>query len=223
MSMAPHHRLTFTPRTVVRRIHPQPDSRVKHALCDALARALADDPFVRFVYGNPRQREKVLSGFLANFVNNCVSDGHIDVLLRETGEVIGGALWMGPGNTMIAPTTFIWRMVTGGTLGAALKLGMKRLNQMTRYGEEVELIHRLTPLPHYYLSVLGIVPEFQGRGLGAMLLAPTIEQARRESLSLYAESTNPNNLAFYERQGFQRFHDGNPASGPSFFALQMFP
>ncbi len=196
---------------------------MKHALCDALARALANDPFVRFIYSNPRQREEVLPGFLANFVNSCVNDGHIDVLLLETGEVIGGALWMGPGNTMIAPITFIWRMVTGGTLGAAVKLGMKRLNQMARYGEEVERIHRLTPIPHYYLSVLGIVPEFQGRGLGAMLLAPTIEQARKESLSLFAESTNPNNLTFYERRGFQRFHDGNPASGPPFFALQMFP
>ena len=200
------------------------NSRQKHALCHALARALAEDPFTYYMYETEQQRREILPFFLENFVNYCLRDGHVDVLQTNTGDIMGGALWMGPQVTTISPGIFIWRMITAGrTLRAAIKLGMRGLVKLAKYGDEFDRVHHQAPTPHYYLSILGIVPEFQRQGLGATLLAPVIEQARKEKLSLYAESTNPKNLTFYERQGFHRFDEQNPAFGPPFFALQMFP
>jgi ribosomal protein S18 acetylase RimI-like enzyme len=56
---------------------------------------------------------------------------------------------------------------------------------------------------HLYLAVVGVRPERRGRGLGATLLAPGLEHADRHRLPCYLESSNPRNIAFYERLGFE--------------------
>jgi GNAT superfamily N-acetyltransferase len=56
--------------------------------------------------------------------------------------------------------------------------------------------------PHWYLSAVGSVPHAQGRGLGAVVLRPGLEICDAEGLPAYLESSNPRNLAFYHRLGF---------------------
>ena len=62
--------------------------------------------------------------------------------------------------------------------------------------------HRL-PDPHWYLAVLGTTPDQQGRGLGGKVLAPMLERCDRTATVAYLESSNPANIAFYRRHGFE--------------------
>jgi len=55
---------------------------------------------------------------------------------------------------------------------------------------------------HYYLPVIGIRPEWQGRGFGSALLRPILERCDREVTPAYLETANPANLGLYERHGF---------------------
>jgi GNAT superfamily N-acetyltransferase len=57
--------------------------------------------------------------------------------------------------------------------------------------------------PHWYLPLIGIDPLAQGRKLGAMLMQPVLTRCDREGVPAYLESTNPRNIPFYERLGFQ--------------------
>jgi len=57
--------------------------------------------------------------------------------------------------------------------------------------------------PHWYLQAVGSVPEAQGRGLGARVLEPLLTTCDTEGLPAYLESSNPRNLAFYRRLGFE--------------------
>lgn len=54
----------------------------------------------------------------------------------------------------------------------------------------------------WYLSIVAIAPEAQGRGLGARLLAPTLAEADAATAVCYLETFNPRSLRFYERLGF---------------------
>ena len=58
----------------------------------------------------------------------------------------------------------------------------------------------------WYLSILGINPSLQGRGLGQELLAPTLELADRQGKTCYLETFTPRNMSFYARLGFIAKH-----------------
>lgn len=59
------------------------------------------------------------------------------------------------------------------------------------------------PVDAWYLSILGVHPQAQGRGIGARLLAPTLEEARRAGACAYLKTFDPRNNTFYVRAGFR--------------------
>ena len=71
----------------------------------------------------------------------------------------------------------------------------------------LEMAHRFEsnrPVePHFYLSLLGTAPAFRGHGTGVALLAANLSSIDTEGAPAYLESTNPANLARYERLGFE--------------------
>ena len=63
---------------------------------------------------------------------------------------------------------------------------------------------RLVPADAWYLTIIGIHPAAQGRGLGARLLAPTLAEADAVGAYAFLETFSPRNTAFYARAGFVR-------------------
>jgi ribosomal protein S18 acetylase RimI-like enzyme len=56
--------------------------------------------------------------------------------------------------------------------------------------------------PHWYLAMIGVDPSLQGRGIGAQLMQPVLDEADRDGLLAYLESSNPLNVPWYEKFGF---------------------
>jgi GNAT superfamily N-acetyltransferase len=57
--------------------------------------------------------------------------------------------------------------------------------------------------PHYYLPLVGVDPEWQGGGLGTVLMRPVMDRCDDEKVPAYLEATTPRNRALYERHGFE--------------------
>jgi ribosomal protein S18 acetylase RimI-like enzyme len=57
--------------------------------------------------------------------------------------------------------------------------------------------------PHYYLAFVAVAPNRQQRGLGTALLQETLARVDRAGAPAYLESSNPKNLALYQRLGFR--------------------
>lgn len=70
------------------------------------------------------------------------------------------------------------------------------------------------PEPHWYLSVLGVAPEAQGRGWGARLIEPVLARCDEMGLHAHLESSNPRNHSFYLRHGFVRSGELPAPGGP---------
>ena len=51
--------------------------------------------------------------------------------------------------------------------------------------------------PHYYLDSLGVVPEWQGRGIGSALMAPVLERCDDERMPAYLNAGSARSRELY--------------------------
>jgi GNAT superfamily N-acetyltransferase len=56
---------------------------------------------------------------------------------------------------------------------------------------------------YWYLSIVGILPEFQGRGFGADLVMRILQKTDAAGIPTYLETFTPRNITFYQRLGYQ--------------------
>ena len=71
-----------------------------------------------------------------------------------------------------------------------------------RFFELIELMDEHHPYtPVYYLQLLGVDPDLQGRGIGSTLLDAVLTRADREGVPAYL-ATSERNAKLYEKHGF---------------------
>jgi ribosomal protein S18 acetylase RimI-like enzyme len=76
----------------------------------------------------------------------------------------------------------------------------------TDAGRAVAFISCARTFDHLFVSVIGVLPEYQRRGLGDLLLAAAESEAARLGLShvsLFDDGTEPHTLAFYRKRGYR--------------------
>lgn len=71
--------------------------------------------------------------------------------------------------------------------------------------------------PHFYLFILGAADR--GRGVGAELVAPVLRICDEQGWPAYLESSNPRNVSFYERHGFEAMAEIRPEGGPPLLGM----
>jgi len=112
-----------------------------------------------------------------------------------TREGTGAALWMPPGTSKLS-----FRESLAEAL-PFLPEGLPRLGKVARF--ETEIKKRWPKEPHWYLAVLSVSPEAQGRGHGSALLEPGLAKADEQGVGAYLETQRERNVGFYERFGFE--------------------
>jgi ribosomal protein S18 acetylase RimI-like enzyme len=179
-------------------------------LATALARAFADDPGFSHLLPDPTDRAARLEVFFRTELGGFAFDhGHV----WTTENVVGVAVWTPPG---------AWRVPVTATLRevpAAMRVFRRRLPLALRSRLRMEHRHPSEP-PHWYLAVMGVDPEWQGRGLGTALMRPVLDQLDAEGMSAYLEASTLRSRALYERNGFDVTAEFNlPADGPPLWAM----
>jgi GNAT superfamily N-acetyltransferase len=181
------------------------DPEDHEAASEALALAFADDPAWRHLLPDDASRAERLLAFFAAEIAHHVPR-YREVWVTEDG--FGAAVWARPGR---------WEVPLLHTLrqGPLMrKIFGRRLPLATWTLLRIERRHPRTP-EHWYLQYIGVEPRRQGRGLGAALLTPILEQCDRDGTPAHLEASSDRNRALYERNGFsltETFH--MPAGGP---------
>lgn len=119
----------------------------------------------------------------------------------------GGALWAPPGKWHLGPLAQL------RLLPRMVSIFGRELPRLLRGIAFVESKHPHEP--HYYLAVLGVEPEAQGRGLGGALMRPVLERCDHDGLPAYLEASTPRSRALYLRNGFEVVEEITfPGGGP---------
>ena len=157
-----------------------------------LAGAMANDPVTTWILRGRDLRERRLQIMFEAVVRRAVSAAEHEVHICDDGS--GAALWYGIGRWAIPTKDVVLMspvMVRAGFVGVRAL----RLNAVLQKGHPREA--------HYYLEVLGTVPERQGQGVGGALLSAVLDRCDTDGVAAYLENSNPRNEAFYARHGFE--------------------
>lgn len=168
--------------------------------CAALTESLIDDPFYWSITegfgGDLVARKHALSRYFHYSLEEAERTGRCVV---AEDPRLGAAAWLLP---RPADVDAVESRSKSEFLGSALgSRGKENYYRIVRC--MAPLATRVIPQGAWYLSIIGIVPWAQGRGLGATLLASTLSEAARANVACYLETFTPRNLKFYQRLGFR--------------------
>lgn len=163
------------------------------AVTDVLTAAFADDPIQRWLFAPADDPEAGRRALFEIFVEDYFWLGHLHVV-TGAGGIAGAACWSPPDRSVL-------RGDRAQELFDALAphLGDELFPRLGELGRAHE--HRPAE-PHLYLGILGVDPARQSHGHGTALLAPALAECDRTGLLAHLESSNEDNIPFYERHGF---------------------
>ena len=148
---------------------------------DVLARAFLDDPVLTYLV-RPREVRLVLGALCLDGI----AEG-----IRADGRLVAASVWLPPGRH----SSPLRQLPSWGRLAVRNPPAVPRL---LRAGRTLDALHPQEP--HWFLSLLGVLPELQGAGLGSALVAPGLERAAGEVVHL--DTGRPENVPWYRRFGF---------------------
>lgn len=176
-----------------------------------LARAFHDDPVFGWVVADPHARRARLPAVFGAFAD-------VYVKLDESyvaGEGAGAALWAPAG---VEPFTEEQAEVFGQQMVDALDADAERAFLMD------QLLQKHHPEePCLFLQFVGVVPEYQGRGLGSRMLTTVLDRADATGTPAYLDATSPDNRRLYERHGFETVGEIALPDGPTLWSMWRAP
>jgi GNAT superfamily N-acetyltransferase len=162
-----------------------------------LASAFADDPLMAWLLGRTDRAEQRLAPLFRAVASRALHESGAEVHVADDAKA--AAIWKDVGCWKATPAHLLHVMP------GMIRSFRWRSALLVRGLATVERLH--PEEPHRYLSCLGTHQAAQGAGLGASVLAPMLQRCDDEGIPVYAESSNPRNLAFYHRHGFVEHGD----------------
>lgn len=182
-----------------------------HSLSLTLALAFHFDPVQCWLFPLDNNRDQKSQYIFEVFLRRLIPRGTV----FTTPGLEGTALWMDP------------QQVRSG-LVEQIKLGFEILPVLggsvlhgLLWHLKVEL--RQPAYPHYYLFVLGVAPEHQGKGIGTALLQPVLKKCDAEQTRAYLETGKKENVLFYQHQGFEVTQKISLPDGPTVYQMVREP
>jgi len=164
----------------------------------ALEAALPTDPFYatmeRSVQGTHQQQREAM----VRYMDYSMQEGNRYGALTLVPGIAGAAVWSRPMSPSMAKQckqekhAFLQSWMGESSLQTYMRIVDFMSSQLTGNVDEGA----------WYLSILGLSPEQQGRQLGQQLIQPILAEADAEGVHTFLETFVARNKSFYQRLGF---------------------
>jgi GNAT superfamily N-acetyltransferase len=181
-----------------------------------LAAAFQDDPLQAYVFPDAEERARRSPVQFSTFLRQSVLFGEA----YATKDMTGVAAWMVPGQE----ATFEQAKQSGFTQLPDL-MGRDAFERFGRVLDYLSNAHRDgIPDNYWYLTIIGVLPEAQGRGSARALLMPIVARAEAARLPIFLDTAQPKVKPFYEKLGFRPMTETtDPDSGLVFWTYRRDP
>jgi ribosomal protein S18 acetylase RimI-like enzyme len=175
-----------------------------------LTRAFDHDPFNRHLFLDDESRRRVYQALTQPAVARAIPYGHAFAVADEA-TLRGLAIW-GPPPHVILPSGPSLRMLPAigrdlapaiGAIPVLARLGVGSPQQIASWSRgKKRAAAEARREPRWHLAALATDPAHQRRGTAGRLLRHMLERADADRLGVWLETTDPRNVALYERYGF---------------------
>ncbi|HHP7245281.1 MAG TPA: GNAT family N-acetyltransferase [Elainellaceae cyanobacterium] len=170
--------------------------------------AFSADPVARWMYPNTRQYLTYFPCFVEIFGGKAFEHNTVYLIHDDAGA----AFWFPPN---VEPDS--------EPLIALLDHSVMESIQGDLFSVLEQMGHYHPHEPHWYLAILGVDPAQHGKGYGSALMQHGLLQCDRHHMPAYLESSNPANLSFYERHGFEVLGTIQVGASPPIFPMLRHP
>jgi ribosomal protein S18 acetylase RimI-like enzyme len=193
---------------------PLSTSEAKQA-AQVSARAFFDDVYFSYLLPDERTRSRALELLFSGQIRHGGEHARA-VTVRDEGEqIVGIAVWFGPGHWPPSIGTQLSQLPV--TLRAlyrhprALRLGATYINAVLKVHPKEH---------HWYLALIATDPTVQRQGVGTLLMNEGIEKMKMDGVGGYLETQKEENLAYYNRFGYDLRETVRPVpGGPPYFTM----
>jgi ribosomal protein S18 acetylase RimI-like enzyme len=160
-----------------------------------LARAFQHNPGVcALLHDVPiAQRLALIEPAMRGFTRAAARAGAASVI-QQQGKIVAVSLAFPP---RAYPPALATELVM---LSGVLRAGLRRALRFQALDAWIRTRH--VREPHWYVWLLGVEPEMQGRRLGSELLRAISQRAERDAVPCYLETDKPSSVRLYERHGY---------------------
>ena len=170
-------------------------AQVKPAV-EVMSRAFQDYPLLQYYFPDEIERKKIALYFVSLAIFSGIRYGEV---YTTSPSLEGIVVWTLSDN--YPPT--IWRQIRAVPLSTIFGLGRYGGARMRGLGRYIDEVHkRLVPYRHWYLHMIGVDPQLQGKGYAGKLLKPMLARIDEEGRSCYLETIDEHNVPLYEHFGF---------------------
>lgn len=172
--------------------------RDNHVYSRALYLALGNDPFYAILENSVADRSISTQAMLAYYDYSILEADHYGLVFRPDHEPAGLSLWSLPlSRTESARKAEQKKSAILAAMGEACLQTYLDITGFMAVSAQPLVSDR-----DWYLSIVGILPEYQGQGLGESLVRPVLVRADRAGVATYLETFTSRNMSFYRRLGY---------------------
>lgn len=182
----------------------------------ALTLGFATDPVIRSFYPDPRDHLKHFAQMMRINIEPAIARGAAHYVEGFSAATI----WfppVGPEDDAEAATE------RGKRIGKLIEETACKEGNDDLFAAlgEMQALH--PEEPHWYLFSIGVDPHHQNEGLGSLLMDHALPMSDTDGTIAYLESSNPRNVPFYQRHGFETMHVVQVGSSPTFTLMARKP
>lgn len=164
---------------------------------EALALAFYDYQLLKHAFPDDSERKRIASYVCQSVLHYGIRYGEVYATSMDIEGVVASI------TSDYFPMTF-WRMIRSIPLSVMAGLGRGGGSRLRHPADYMDAMHkRLAPFKHWFLMIIGVVPQFQGEGFTSKLIHPMLDRIDEQELPCYVETMDGKNVGLYEHFGFR--------------------
>ena len=163
----------------------------KQLIVNILTEAFQKDPCLNWLVEKVNNRNK-----LKVIVNYVVDETLCAGSIFFTNDKKAVVLWKNENKEK-----FSFRFIKRN-LAFLFQMGIKCVVKNLKMGN-VSHTHFPKDSKYYYLYMIGVLSEAQGKGLASKLMNPILQDSKLKNVPVFLETANPRNVEIYKKKGFE--------------------